>query len=108
MAKPLANGEPVRKRARPAKVSPLMKAHKKAVAKAAAHSLNEDIEVAIVKLDVIIDEIAEKHGKSVEAVQELPHLGGHVLKSRRSTGINNAYAHCDARCGTTCIWCQSF
>jgi hypothetical protein len=102
MVKTLANGEPVRKRARPAKVSPLLKAHKKAISTAAAHSLNEDIEVAITSVDTIIDGLAIKHGKSVEVIQELIHLGGHVLKSRRTVGINNAYAHCEAHCEGAC------
>jgi hypothetical protein len=107
MAKTLANGEPVRKRARPAKISPLLKAQKKALALAAAHSLREDVEAAITKVDDIIDELALKHGKSAEVIQELLHLGGHVLKSRRSAGINNAYAHCEARCEAACMQCQS-
>jgi hypothetical protein len=102
MVKTLANSEPVRKRAKPAKVSPLLKAHKKAVSTAAAHSLNEDVEVAITSIDTLIDELAVKHGKSVEVIQELVHLRGHVLKSRRTAGINNAYAHCKARCNDTC------
>ena len=101
MTKTLANGEPVRKRAKPAKISPLLKAHKKALATAAAHSLHEDVETALTKVDAIVDELALKHGKSTEVIQELLHLGGHVLKSRRSAGINNAYAHCEARCETT-------
>ena len=59
----LANGEPVRKRAKPAKISPLLKAHKKALATAAAHSLHEDVETALTKVDAIVDELALKHGK---------------------------------------------
>jgi hypothetical protein len=101
MTKTLANGEPVRKRTKAAKITPLLKAHKKAVT-TAAHNLNVDIEVAINNLDNVIDELAVKHGKSFKVVQELLHLGGHVLKSRHSAGINNTYAHCEARCETTC------
>jgi hypothetical protein len=52
--------------------------------------------VSINNLDEVIDGIALKHSKSIEVVQELLHLGGHVLKSRRAVGINNAYAHCGA------------
>ena len=100
----IANDKPVCKRAKWAKISPELRARNKEVAEAAAHSLNADVLVAINNLDEVIDGIALKHGKSVEVVQELLHLGGHVLKSRRAVGINNAYAHCEARCDTTCTY----
>jgi len=97
----IANDKPVRKQAKRAKISPELRTRNKEVAEAAAHSLNADVLVAINNLDKVIDGIALKHGKSVEVVQELLHLGGHVLKSRRTVSINNAYAHCEARCNTT-------
>ena len=99
-----ANDKPVRKRAKKAKISSELRTQNKDAAAAAAHALNTDIVTAIENLDEVIDEIALKHGKSVEVIQELLHLGSHVLKSRRAVGINNAYAHCEARSETTCMF----
>ncbi|KIM74380.1 hypothetical protein PILCRDRAFT_14526 [Piloderma croceum F 1598] len=94
--------KPVRRHAKKAKISPELRALKKQAAATAAQELNTDITAAIKDLDEVIDRLALKHGKSLEVVQELLHLGGHVLKSRRAVGVNNAYAHCEARCDT--IW----
>lgn len=98
-----SNRKPVRKRAKKAKISPELHAQNKQAALTAAQQLNADVVAAVEDLDEVIDGLAVKHGKSVEVIQELFHLGGHVLKSRRAVGINNAHAHCEARCETTCM-----
>jgi hypothetical protein len=98
----IANNKPVRKRAKRAKISPELRAQNKEAADSTVHSSNADMLVAINKLDEVVEALAVKHGKPVDVVQELLHLGGHVLKSHPAVGINNAYAHCEARYDTTC------
>ena len=89
----IANNKPVCKQA---KISLELHAWNKEAADSAAHSLNADMLVAINNLDEVIEALAIKHGKPVDVMQELLHLGGHVSKSHRAVGINNAYAHCEA------------
>jgi hypothetical protein len=84
MTKSLANGQPVRKCAKAVKVSPALRAQQNALATAAAHKLNENVETVITTVNNLVDELAVKHGKPVEVVQELIHLSGHVLKSHHA------------------------
>ena len=95
--------KPVHKCAKKAKISPKLHAHNKQAAATAAQQLNVDITVTLEDIDDIIDKLALKHAKPVEVIQELLHLGGHVLKSHRTIEINNAYAYCEARCDTDCM-----
>ncbi|KAF7970544.1 hypothetical protein HWV62_23711 [Athelia sp. TMB] len=91
---------PVRKRPKVAASTAAIREQKRKSAKAAAQDLNSEVKAALDTIDDLIDSIANKHGKSFEYVQEAVHLGGHVLKAHRRPGINNAWAHCDARSDT--------
>lgn len=64
--------------------------------------MHSEVKEALETVDNLIERIADKYGKSFEHVQEALHLGGHVLKSHRRPGINNAWAHCEARSQTDC------
>jgi hypothetical protein len=87
-----------RKRAPRAKVPNGLRVQQKVDAQQRAKDLADDIELALVEIDDVVDTLAQKHNKTVEFVQEQLHLGGHVLKQQRAPGINNAFAYCEARC----------
>ena len=67
-----------------------------------ARRFNEAIQDAQTIIGELIDKISLEFNLSLDHVAEKLHLGGHALKQRRGPGINNAYAHCLARCKQEC------
>ena len=68
----------------------------------AAIALQQDINQALEELQATVKRLSEKHGKPETFIPEQLHLGGAVLKQRRTPGINNAFAHCEAQCEDEC------
>src|SRR5258705_6056673 len=68
-----------------------------------ARQLNEAIQEAQITVGKLIDKISLEFNQSSERIAEMLHLGGHALRQRRGPGINNAYAHCLARCAKECM-----
>ncbi|KIM81189.1 hypothetical protein PILCRDRAFT_504494 [Piloderma croceum F 1598] len=66
-------------------------------AQQAAEALQADVDVALDDLHTIVENLALRHNRSEDFIAEQLHLGGHVIKQKRAPGLNNAYAHCEAR-----------
>lgn len=69
---------------------------------AAAEALQEDLYKVLDEIRLTVERLSSEHNKSEAFILEQLHLGGAVLRQKRSVGINNAYAHCEARCDDIC------
>jgi hypothetical protein len=85
-----------------AKPSDEQRKHARELAHQAAHDLQKDINEALVNLQEVVQTLSLRHDRTADFIAEQLHLGGHVIKQKRAPGINNAYAHCEARCEQEC------
>lgn len=68
----------------------------------AAEALQLDINQALAEIQATVERLSAKHDKPESFIFQQLHLGGVVLKQKRLPGINNAFAHCEARCEDEC------
>lgn len=85
-----------------AKPSDEQRQHARERARQAAHDLQQDISEALANLQEVVETLSVRHDRTVDFIAEQLNLGGHVIKQKRAPGINNAYAHCEARCEQEC------
>jgi len=99
---PTTTAKPVTLRLKKAKPSAEQRQQSRADALHAAQALQADINTALNDLHVMVQTLAVRHNCNEAFITEQIHLGGHIIKQKRAPGINNAYAHCEARCENEC------
>ena len=67
-----------------------------------AKALQEEIDGILDEIQSTVERLSDKYLKSESFILEQLHLGGVVLKQKHAPGINNAFAHCEARCEDEC------
>jgi hypothetical protein len=93
-------------RLKKAKPSQEQRKHAREQAHQAAQDLQKDINDALTDLQEVVQTLSHRHNRTEDFIAEQLHLGGHVIKQKRAPGINNAYAHCEARCENECQYLQ--
>jgi hypothetical protein len=99
---PTPNTKTVKLRLKKAKPSVEQRKQVRNDAQQAAEALQTDIDTALDNLHTVVETLALRHNRSEDFITEQLHLGGHVIKQKRAPGLNNAYAHCEARSENEC------
>ena len=100
----MKNSDPVRKRAKRVPKTAEQRDELKQVKAEHSAAFNQAVQDARNIIGDLIDKLSIDFSYNTEYIAEKLHLGGHALRQRRSTAINNAYAHCVAMCEKECTF----